>query len=104
MTDIKTTGALFINDKQGNPSRPDYQGDFKLTPEFLAAITDALGDGNEVKIRLSGWKKQGQKGPYLSLSIQPPFRSDGQSRPTERIQGGVRRDPPRDDLDSEIPF
>jgi len=82
MTDIKTTGALFINDKAGNPSRPDYQGNFTLTPEFLAAITDALGDGNEVKIRLSGWKKQGQKGPYLSLSIQPPFRSDGQSRPT----------------------
>jgi hypothetical protein len=82
MTDIKTTGALFITDKQGNANRPDYNGDFKLTQEFLAALVDALGDQPDCKVKLAGWKKQGQKGPYLSLSIQPPFRSDGQSRPT----------------------
>lgn len=98
MSDIKTTGALFVNDKQGNPSRPDYRGDFKLTQEFLAAITAALGDQTEVKIKLSGWKKQGQNGAYLSLSVQPPFVADGQSRPASAPAGK------RDDLDSEIPF
>lgn len=98
MSDVKTTGALFVNDKQGNPSRPDYQGNFKLTPEFLAAITAALGDGTEVKIRLSGWKKQGQQGPYLSLSIQPPFVADGQSRPASAPAGRAST------LDDDVPF
>ena len=99
MSDIKTTGALFVNDKQGNPSRPDYRGDFKLTPEFLAAITDALGDGAEVKIRLSGWKKMGSNGPYLSLSVQPPFKGDA-SRSSPAPAG---RPSTLDDSDS-IPF
>jgi len=83
MSDIKTTGALFVTDKQGNANRPDYNGDFKLTQEFLAALTAALGDAPDCKVKLAGWKKQGQKGPYLSLSVQPPFRGDQQSsRPT----------------------
>ena len=94
----KTTGALFINEKNGNPSAPDYRGDFKLTQEFLAAITEALGDQPDCKIKLAGWKKQGQNGAYLSLSVQPPFVADGQSRPSAAPAK------PRDDLDAEIPF
>jgi hypothetical protein len=107
MSDIKTTGALFITDKQGNANRPDYNGDFKLTQEFLAALTAALGDQPDCKVKLAGWKKQGQKGPYLSLSVQPPFRraddergglegaSDPQGRPA------ARKTP---ELDDDIPF
>ena len=94
----KTVGALFVNDKKGNPSAPDYQGDFKLTQEFLAALTAALGDAPDCKVKLAGWKKQGQKGPYLSLSIQPPFVADGQSRPASAPAK------PRNDLDDSIPF
>lgn len=101
MSDIKTTGALFITDKQGNTNRPDYNGDFKLTQEFLAALTAALGDSPDCKVKLAGWKKQGQKGPYLSLSVQPPFRRDDttaepQGRPAAR--GG------KVELSDDIPF
>ncbi len=103
MSDIKTTGALFVTDKQGNANRPDYNGDFKLTREFLGALTAALGDQPDCKVKLAGWKKQGQKGPYLSLSVQPPFQRDAaepQARPTAR---SVNRDPARD-LSDDIPF
>ena len=97
MSDIKTTGALFVTDKAGNPSRPDYNGDIKLTQEFLAAITAALGDQPDCKIKLAGWKKQGQKGPYLSLSVQPPFQRDA-AEPRGLPPASVNK------LDDDLPF
>jgi len=103
MSDIKTTGALFITDKQGNANRPDYNGDFKLTQEFLAALTAALGDAPDCKVKLAGWKKQGAKGPYLSLSVQPPFQGSGR----EQSSGGEPSRPtarPSTTLDDDIPF
>lgn len=101
MSDIKTTGALFVTDKQGNANRPDYNGDFKLTQEFLAALAAALGDAPDCKVKLAGWKKQGQKGPYLSLSVQPPFQRTGDDRPTG---APTRPEPTSAKLDDDIPF
>lgn len=102
MSDIKATGALFTNDKRGNDKAPDYRGDFKITQELLDALAVAFGTGHD-KVQLAGWKKVGQKGTYLSLSVQPPFQggreqqgaADSQSRPAAR---------PSRDLDSDIPF
>lgn len=105
MSDIKTTGALFITDKQGNANRPDYNGDFKLTQEFLAALTAALGDAPDCKVKLAGWKKQGQKGPYLSLSVQPPFQRTGaQGEPASEPQGRSATRGGKADLSDDIPF
>lgn len=100
MSDIKTTGALFVTDKQGNANRPDYNGDFKLTQEFLAAITAELGDQPDCKVKIAGWKKQGAKGPYLSLSFQPPFRKSD-DRPTG---APTRPAPTSAKLDDDVPF
>jgi hypothetical protein len=48
--------TLFPNDKQGNERRPDYTG------KGLAL------DGTPV--RVSAWKKQGQRGEFLSCRFE----------------------------------
>lgn len=53
-------GALFVNDKKETEKQPDFQGSVNL---------DNTTDGP--KLRLSAWKKKGEKaGDYLSISIQ----------------------------------
>ena len=102
MSDIKATGALFTNDKRGNDKAPDYRGDFKLTQELLDALAVAFGTGHD-KVQLAGWKKQGQKGPYLSLSVQPPFRGSGREQSSQQEPQGRPAARPSD-LESDIPF
>lgn len=88
------SGSLFKNDKQGNDRAPDYKGDLTLL------------DGS--KVRLAGWIKQGQKGSFLSISIDKPReeapRGDsfsGGDRSSDRgVSGGDRDDP----FGSDVPF
>lgn len=71
------TGALFINDKQGNAARPDRTG--------RAMISGTL-------YRVSGWLKKDKSGnPYLSLSFQ-------------EHDAPKRESAPPDDPSEEIPF
>lgn len=59
-------GALFVNDKKTKDNQPDFQGSVNL---------DNKSDGP--KLRLSAWKKKGDKaGEYLSISIQE-FQNNG---------------------------
>lgn len=51
-TYVEKSGILFPNDKGGVEARPDFRGDILI---------------NGVVYRLSGWKKQSIKGPYISL-------------------------------------
>jgi len=55
------SGAMFTNIKKENDTQPDLTGVI-LTP-----------DGKEYKI--AGWKKEGKKGKYLSLSIKEKSQS-----------------------------
>jgi hypothetical protein len=60
-------GALFVNDKKAEGSKqPDFQGSVNL---------DNVADGP--KLRLSAWKKSGEKaGDYLSIAIQEFMTKD----------------------------
>jgi hypothetical protein len=74
------SGTLFINDRKESDKHPDRTG-------------TALIDG--VSYWVSGWVKQGAKGPYMSVSFK---RRD--------IQKGTQPSP-RDNADmggDEIPF
>ena len=53
--DNTNSGVLFKNDKQGNEKRPDYKGSI---------------DVNGTEDWLSSWIKDGQKGKFMSLSVQ----------------------------------
>ena len=62
-------GALFTNDKKTKDNQPDFQGSVNL---------DNKTDGP--KLRLSAWKKKGEKaGDYLSISIQEFQSNDGKA-------------------------
>ena len=75
------SGTLFQNDKGDNDKRPDYRGELNV-------------DG--VLFEIAGWKKQGSKGTFLSLSVKP--KQERQDRPS----GGGR--PRSGDIGDEIPF
>lgn len=78
-------GGLFQNNKE-KPNQPDYRGEL-TTP-----------DGDQLVV--SGWKKQGKKGPWLSLSVEKKGNwQDSASTPSGR------QDPPAGgSAESDIPF
>lgn len=81
-------GTLFPNEKE-KESQPDYRG----------SLTLASGE----VVKFAGWKKQGAKGPYLSLKIDKPREDDFRSSSAGPVAGG-ERDRASFDLDDEIPF
>jgi hypothetical protein len=71
--------ALFKNDKGDNPKRPDYTGKINV-------------GGTEY--RMSAWIREGQKGKFMSGSIDPIEQQQSRPAPT----------PDPFDDGSEIPF
>ena len=66
--DNRNSGALFINDRKATDRHPDWNGKLNV---------------NGTDYWLSGWKKQGQKGPFLSLSLGAPCEKQAEpSRPS----------------------
>lgn len=66
--DDRNRGALFVNDKQGNDSRPDKTG------KLLIKADDYEPDANgNVLIYLSAWVKESDThGEILSIVANPP--------------------------------
>ena len=62
-------GSFFKNAKDGVENRPDYRGEFKL-------------DGALYKI--SGWIKEGPKGKWMSLSVEPKDDAPKNAKPKEQ--------------------
>ena len=54
--DNSNKGALFRNDKRTSDRAPEYGGSINV---------------NGVDYWISGWIKEGQKGKFFSLSVQP---------------------------------
>jgi hypothetical protein len=97
----KAQGALFRNkDRQG--SQPEYRGDFKMTQELLDELAVAFGTGHD-KVQLAAWVKEDKNGnKYFSLSVQPPYRKEGQNAQPQRPQS--RPASRATELDDDVPF
>lgn len=83
------SGALFKNDRRTRDTHPEYQG-------------YVLVNGEE--FWLSAWVKDGGKGKFFSLSLQPKKKSEEQpafeaSAPRKPAMAGGGRE-----MDDEIPF
>jgi hypothetical protein len=103
--DNTNKGVLFVNDKQGNPRRPDWRGNLNV---------------NGVEFWISGWEKESRNGPMIQLNVEAKQAQDHQggtkNPPAQRPASQVRQPAPRqesppreaarpadDDLD-DIPF
>ena len=59
-------GSLFKNPKDGVETRPDYKG-------------SATIDGQQYWV--SGWIRDGEKGKWMSLKIEPKDKRDSRTTP-----------------------
>ena len=104
--DPTNRGALFKNDRKEKESHPDYKGSINV-------------DG--VDYWLSAWLKEGQKGKFFSMSIQPKEQAPApkQDKAGQWKAGEQRSAPKRmtyggasdksegyadDGMESDIPF
>lgn len=91
MTEYDNTnrGVLFKNDRKTNSQHPDYKGSI---------------DVNGTSYWLSAWIKEGQKGKFMSLSIQPKE----EQKPAPQKSAPKKPDPIStgrySEMDDEIPF
>jgi hypothetical protein len=91
------SGTIFVNDRKEKDTHPDRSG-------------TAMIDG--VMYYVSGWLKQGSKGPFLSLAFkrkedqpaQQSLGSKGRSAPTRPDPISTGRPRNNDMDDDQIPF
>lgn len=81
--DNTNRGVLFKNDRKEQPNHPDYKGSLNV-------------DG--VDYWVSAWIKEGAKGKFMSLSINPKE----QAAPAPKAKAPVKTVAIEDDLD--VPF
>lgn len=90
------SGALFSARDKRHPKAPDYSGDITMEVSLLRQlISESEGDG--VKIKLSGWTREGRTGPFISVKYND-------FKPQAREE--APRKAPKIDLtdDSDLPF
>ena len=88
MADFDNTnrGVLFKNDRKESDKHPDYKGNVNV-------------GGQE--FWLSAWIKEGQRGKFMSLSVQPKEAQAAVSNGGGKPASYANRDMPDD---SDIPF
>jgi hypothetical protein len=92
------TGALFPNQYKKD-RQPDMKGDITLERSLLKQLLSETDEDN-IKIKLSAWKREGRSGEFLSLAY------DAYRKPDEAKPAPVKPKPSNDfeDEDSSIPF
>lgn len=73
------TGALFTNNYKKHEKAPDFKGDITLE---RALVKQLLADSeDDVKIRISGWSREGRNGKFISLAYDSYKPQESESRP-----------------------
>lgn len=88
MADRKDDKALlwvFDNGEKKSDKQPDFSGPGRIHKDVLKDFVEAykeLGDGQNLELRCAGWKRQGKKGPYTFVVIEParPYENKKQTQ------------------------
>ena len=104
MSKYPNSGIFFYTppSKKTNPKQPDYNGKLDIGVDLLQHLVSLHQQGKDLTVDLSGWRKEGAKGPFLSLAVRPAWekgQSSGQSHRSNEPPPGFGAD-----LDDEIPF
>jgi hypothetical protein len=69
--------------KNNDPKKPDVTGELIMQRSALLGLLKENQD-EEIVIKLSGWKRQGNFGHFLSISWNNYKKKDDGARPTQR--------------------
>lgn len=92
------TGRLSPNKYKQHEKQPDMKGSISLERALLKQLLQETTD-DQVVIKLSGWNRDGQYGPFISLMYDSYRKPEEQYTPAPRPAPAP---PPADD--SDIPF
>lgn len=74
------SGALF-SPRVKTENAPDFRGDIELSADLCSYITRKAKSGEDVKINIALWSKQGQYGEYFSAKLSQPYERKEEQRP-----------------------
>ena len=67
--DYPNSGTLFTAKKMFNEKSPHFNGFIEIEKDLLLALIEK-SDGDEVKIKLDGWKRKDKEGNHMvSLNV-----------------------------------
>ena len=101
--DNSNSGALFINDRRTKPSHANFKG----------SCTIRTPDGELVEYWVSGWEKNGKRGPFVSLAFDLKEQKEGAASGSQSsfLSGGTKtaetakpKTTIQEDLSDDIPF
>jgi hypothetical protein len=83
------SGILSKSTKKSSSGSPDYYGSIEIDEALMDYLAFKFKDGEtRPRLELSGWRKEGNNGPFISLSPQIPYKerqeSQGQSKQDSR--------------------
>lgn len=98
MSKYPNSGIISEAKTRVHPNSPDMSGDLTIDKSLLLEMMEEQ-EGSEVKIRLSGWRKDGNYGPFISIKVNTYKKPD--AAPQQHL-GKAPDTPPVNDQD--IPF
>jgi hypothetical protein len=97
------SGALFSQQKKSQNS-PDMTGNVVVSEDVLDYILNHANQG-EVKLEISGWRRQAQSGTnFVSLKINIPYAERQQENPQYRPQNNYQRRPPQGEREERAQY
>jgi hypothetical protein len=95
------SGILGVNSRKTQPNHPDFTGRIRLSPELIQSMAKQMAAGQDPEIEISGWKKAGQGGGFISISAKEKWvRPEGQATAPASRQAPPAQTPWSDDDDS----
>jgi hypothetical protein len=94
MNKYPNSGRLNYSKQKVNPNSADLYGEIVFDRQFLRNLLNET-DADDIPIKLSGWQKEGNYGPWFSIKVNT-WKPEGGAAPPPM------KETPADDGD--IPF